>query len=148
MEEILQLKEYLVHHRYDDAMLLVGEMEDMAKEDKINRVYSYCVVLLVHLIKRHAEQHSTASWDVSIHNSLKTIAKTNKRRNASGYYLSDDGLMEELADAFDEALHIASLQAFGGAFTPKELLTKFSQEAVVQEAWRLVLERQTTIDKK
>jgi Domain of unknown function DUF29 len=145
MEEILQLKEYLVEHRYEDAILLIGEMEEMAKEDKINKVNSYCVILLVHLIKRHAERHSTASWDVSIHNSLKTIAKTNKRRNAGGYYLSDDGLMEELADAFDEALHIASLQAFGGVFAPNELLTKFSQEAVLQEAWRLVLERQSML---
>lgn len=50
--------------------------------------------------------------------------------------------MEELLDAFDEALQLAALEAFSGSFTPKELLTKFDQEAVLQEAKKRIIERQ------
>jgi NTP pyrophosphatase (non-canonical NTP hydrolase) len=145
MEEILQLKEYLIGARYDDALMLVGEMEEMAREDKINKVHSYCVVLLIHLIKRHAEGHTTRSWDASIYNSLKTIARTNKRKNSGGYYLDVEGLQEELADALDEALQVASLEAFSGSFTPSELLEKFDQKAVLHEALTMILDKQATM---
>lgn len=134
MDEILQLREYIETQRYQDALLLIGEMEEMAKEDKINKVYSYCVILLIHLIKQHTEQHTTRSWDASIYNSLKHIAKTNKHRNFGGYYIKDNEWEEELRDAFDEALQTAALEAFNGSYTPKELLTKFDQESVLQEA--------------
>jgi len=142
MDEILQLREYIETQRYQDALLLIGEMEEMAKEDKINKIHSYCVILLIHLIKQHVEQHTTRSWDASIYNSLKHIAKVNKHKDAGGYYLKDGALMEELLDAFDEALQLAALEAFSGSFTPKELLTKFDQEAVLQEAKKRIIERQ------
>lgn len=145
MEELLQLKEYIETERYHDALLLIGEMEEMAKEDKISKVHSYCVVLLIHLIKRHAEKHSTASWDVSVRNSLKHIARTNKRKHSGGYYLKDAALMEELLDAFDEALQVASLQAFGGVYSPMELLQRFSQEDVLKEALTMIIERQDSL---
>ncbi len=51
MDEILQLREFIETQRYQDALLLIGEMEEMAKEDKINKLYNYCVILLIHLIK-------------------------------------------------------------------------------------------------
>lgn len=147
MDEILQLREYIEAQRYQDALLLIGEMEEMAKEDKINKLYSFAVILLIHLIKQHAEKHSTRSWDASIYNALKHIAKTNKRKNSGGYYIRDNEWEAELRDAFDEALQTAALEAFGGSYTPKELLTKFDQELVLHEAKKCILERQYLLDK-
>jgi Domain of unknown function DUF29 len=143
MDEILQLREFIEKQRYQDALLLIGEMEEMAKDDKLNKLYSFSVILLVHLIKQHAEKHTTRSWDVSIYNALKHIARTNKRKNSGGYYMRDHEWDAELRDAFDEALQMAALEAFGGSFTPKELLTKFDQEAVLDEAKKRILESQT-----
>lgn len=99
MDEILQLREYIEAQRYQDALLLIGEMEEIAKEDKINKLYSYCVILLIHLIKQHAEQRTTCSWDASIYNALKHIAKMNKRKNFGGYYIRDHEWEAELRDA-------------------------------------------------
>lgn len=147
MDEILQLRQYIETQRYGDALLLIGEMEEMAKEDKINKLYSFSVVLLIHLIKQYAEKHSTRSWDASIYNALKHIAKTNKRKNAGGYYIRDTEWEEALLDAFDEALQTAALEAFGGSYTPKELLTKFDQEAVLLEAKNRILERQASLNR-
>lgn len=82
MDEILQLREYIEAQRLRTHYFLIGEMEEMAKEDKI---HSYCVILLIHLIKQHVEQHTTRSWDASIYNSLKHIAKVNNRKDAGGF---------------------------------------------------------------
>jgi hypothetical protein len=139
MDEILQLREFIEAQRYQDALLLIGEMEEMAKDDKLNKMYSYCVILLLHLIKRHAEQRTTASWDASIENSLKAIARTNKRRNAGGYYLPRHEIDETLMEAFGEALTDAALEAFGGIYSPKKLLEKFDKELVLQEAKSMLI---------
>ena len=73
MEELLELREFVVAGNLDAALSLIDELEEMSKEDKINKIYSYCVVLLVHLIKQQAEKRTTHSWDVSIRNSIDVI---------------------------------------------------------------------------
>lgn len=48
----------------------------------------------------------------------------------------------------DEALQTAALEAFNGSYTPtKELLTKFNQELVMQEAKKCILERQASFNR-
>lgn len=54
MEELLELRELVVSGNLKAALSLIDELEEMSKEDKINKIYSYCVVLLVHLIKQQA----------------------------------------------------------------------------------------------
>jgi hypothetical protein len=142
MDEILELRHYIESAQYDEALLLIGEMEEMAKEDKINKVYSFCVILLLHCIKQDAEQHTTRSWDVSVQNALRSIARTNKRRNAGGFYIKETEWADELADAFDEALSFAALEAFGGVFSSEELLKRFDRENVLERAQILIAQEQ------
>ncbi len=82
MEELITLRKYIEEKDYIKALEIVGELEEMSKEDKLNKIYSYAVILLVHLIKQEAEKRTTRSWDVSINNSVREIKRTNKRRNA------------------------------------------------------------------
>ena len=93
MEEILELKGFIQQQDYQNALMLVEEMEEMGRKAIINQLYSYIVVLLLHLIKQTAEKRSTKSWDVSIRNSCRQIERTNKRRKAGGYYLQDSEIM-------------------------------------------------------
>ena len=51
MEEILELKEKLMNNSIHEAILLVDELETMGRQDKINTLESFLLVLLVHLIK-------------------------------------------------------------------------------------------------
>lgn len=92
MEELLTLKELLVCGDLPAALVLVEEMTEMSKDDKINKIFSYSIILLVHLIKQKAEKRSTRSWDLSIYNSITQIRRANQRRKAKGTYLSKSEL--------------------------------------------------------
>jgi hypothetical protein len=94
----------------------------MSVEDKLNKIFSYMVVLLLHLIKEDAEKRLTKSWKLSINNSIKQINRINKRRKSGGYYANKADLIEIIDDAFELALEGATIEAFGGAYDEQELL--------------------------
>ena len=50
MEEILELKQCLLHQEYDRAFAIVEDLEAMGRQDKINNLESFLVILLIHLI--------------------------------------------------------------------------------------------------
>ncbi len=70
MEELLELKDLLLAGNLADALLLVDEMTEMSKDDKLNKIFSFGKILLLHLIKQAVEKRTTRSWDLSIYNSL------------------------------------------------------------------------------
>jgi len=88
MEELLELRELLVGGNISDALLLVEEMTEMSKDDKLNKIFSFSIILLLHLIKQSAEKRSTRSWEIAIANSVKQIQRSNKRRKAGRWELS------------------------------------------------------------
>lgn len=134
MEELLTLRQYIQEQNYDKALELIAEMEEMSKEDKLNKIYSYAVILLLHLIKQAAEQRTTRSWDFSIYNATKQIRRVNKRRKAGGYYASEAELKEVLADAFDTAIKKAALEAFEGQYTEAEIAEKIDSQSILATA--------------
>ena len=73
MEELFELKKHIEQGRYSEALTLISEMEEMSRDDKINKIASLLDILLLHLIKQHAENRTTRSWDLSIHNSIQQI---------------------------------------------------------------------------
>ena len=111
MEELMELRNFIEQQRYDEALSLIEELEEMSREDKIHRIFSYAVVLLVHLVKQEAEQRSTRSWDFSISNALKHIALTNRRRKSGGVYVSSGEIEELLEEAYPLALKKAAMEA-------------------------------------
>jgi hypothetical protein len=139
MEELLMLRQFIEEQKYDQALELVGELEAMSKEDKLNKIYSYAVILLLHLIKQAAEERITRSWEFSIYNSTKEIKRTNKRRKSGGYYADEAELQEILHDAFDTAIKKAAIEAFEGQYTEKELLLKINPEEIKQQALLLIV---------
>ena len=155
MEELLTLRKYIEEKNYLKALELVGELEEMSKEDKLNKIYSYAVILLVHLIKQQAEKRITRSWDVSIDNSVREIKRTNKRRNAvlgvspmsdcdkkrrksGGYYASQEELIETIDEAFEAAIKRAALEAFEGKHDHDELQQMIDVSGVKQAAFNLI----------
>jgi hypothetical protein len=142
MEELMELREYIEQGRYADALVLIGEMEEMSRDDKINKFGSYLTILLLHLIKQHAEKRTTRSWDVSIQNAVQQMAYVNKRRKAGGFYLSTQEIREALEAWYDIALRQASLEAFGGVYSVDELAAMVNDSAVKEEALGLILETQ------
>ena len=139
MEELLELKTYIEQGRYAEALTLIGELEEMSREDKIHKIGSFIEVLLLHLIKQHAEQRTTRSWEVSSKNAVDNIADINKRRKTGGYYLSQEELKETIADRYQRALRRASLEAYEGHFDEATLAEKVDEAQIKQEALQLIL---------
>ncbi|MFH7242482.1 MAG: DUF29 family protein [Spirulina sp.] len=139
MEELLELQDLLRANRVTEALLLVEEMAEMGKDDKLNRIFSFGVILLMHLMQQAAEQRSTRSWEVSIFNAVKQIQRTNQRRKAGGTYLSLGELRETLEDAYSSALRQAALEAFEGRYGAAELGQWVNPQLIVDQALALIL---------
>ena len=140
MDELLELRNHITHGRYTEALLLIDELDEMSKEDKLHKIGSYAAILLIHLIKQHAEKRTARSWDVSIRNAVREIESVNGRRKARGAYASPEDLKELLEERFESALDYASLEAFEGMYTTKDLATKIDRQAILDEAFRLITE--------
>ncbi len=138
MEELLQLREFVMAGNLESALALIDELEEMSKDDKINKIYSYCLVLLVHLIKQQVEKRTTHSWDVSIRNATTAINRVNKRRKAGGYYLNRSELKELLAEAYEQAVDNAALEAFGGIYDANTLGKMVDKESLFERIFELV----------
>lgn len=87
MEELLELRQLLEQGKIHEALLLVDELEEISLSDKINKIDSCGVILLIHLIKQKAEKRSTRSWDVSIENTVREINQQNKQAPQIQWFL-------------------------------------------------------------
>ncbi|MBD2615975.1 DUF29 family protein [Nostoc punctiforme FACHB-252] len=145
MEELLELRQLLEQGKIHEALMLVDELEEMSLSDKINKIDSDGVILLIHLIKQKTEKRSTRSWDVSIENTVREINKINKRRKSSGVYLNSAELMDILQKGYQVALKRAALEAFvraafrrKGRYEAEELATMVDGQETLAEALKLI----------
>ena len=138
MNELEELRHRIENKDYKGALAIVAELEEMSVEDKLNKIYSYMVILLIHLIKQEAEARTTSSWDRSIYNSVKYINKTNKRRRSRGYYADEETLAEIIDEAYDHALKEASYEAFEGKLDITELNEKVDFDKIKAQAIELI----------
>jgi hypothetical protein len=138
MDEILELRKSINEGRYADALHIIDELEEMAKDDKLDKIFSYMQILLIHLIKQNAEHRTTRSWDNSIKHSLYQIERVNKRRKSGGDYMKSEELFENLAEAFVLSLDLAAEEAFEGIYTSEQLLTKIDKNKILAEAMKKI----------
>ena len=138
MEELAELRNYIQSERYAEALLLIDELEEMSKEDKLNKIHSHAIILLLHLIKQHAEQRSSRSWEFAIAIAIHQITLINKRRKSGGHYADEALLRESFQEAFLIALKRASLDAFEGKFDELELEAKINKDQILEDAFSLL----------
>ena len=139
MEELLTLKEFLLKGDIPAALEIVEELEEMSRDDKINNIRSYAVILLLHLIKQVAEARITRSGEISIRNAAIEIQEKNKRRKAGGVYLQPDELRQAIEAAYAQAINRASLEVNEGRYDPEELSQKLDRQVLIDRALTLVL---------
>jgi hypothetical protein len=138
MEELLELRQHILEQRYEDALDLLSEMEEMSVADKVNKIRSYARILLIHLIKQQAEGRTTRSWQLSIWNSAQEIHYINQRRKANSTYIDEAELAAIMAEAYPAALKYAALEAFGGAYDEEQLAKMVDEAAIQQHALQLL----------
>lgn len=138
MDELLELRKHLEAHDYEAAISIVNDLEEMSREDKINKVFSFSTLLLQHIIKKEAEGRTINSREASIKEASVQIKRINLRRKAGGSYLSEAELGENLREAFPVALAKAAAEAFGGALSEQELLSKIDEDHVISMAMQTI----------
>ncbi|AQG81192.1 DUF29 family protein [Spirosoma montaniterrae] len=138
MDELLELRQAITEGRYADALHIVDELDEMARDDKTNKIFSFMEILLIHLIKKSAEQRTTRSWENSINHAVAQIQRTNKRRKSGGFYQTNAELLETLHEAFVLALPQAAIEAFEGTLSDDELLAKIDRNQIIGEAMRFI----------
>ncbi len=134
MEELETLRHYIESGDMNGALAVLDEMEAMSKEDKINRVRSYLVVLLMHMIKESIEQRTTRSWQNSLRLALHQIEHHNKRRKAGGYYVPAEDMPQLVAEAMETAIIAASTEVLDGTLSPEEVEERIDRGALVAQA--------------
>jgi hypothetical protein len=135
MDELDELRILICHGDYEAALALIDELDAMSRDDKLTKIESYMQVLIVHCIKQAAEQRTTRSWDLSIAEAARRIAKVNKRRKSGGWYLPTEDLQDALADEYAAALRRATLEVHEGLHTPEQLTALLDRAAILTTAW-------------
>lgn len=143
MEELLELKQLLLKGDIKGSLAIVEELEEMSKQDFIDKIRSYAIILLLHLIKQQAENRTTRSWEVFIRNSVREIKRKNKPRKARGYYLTPEELSETLEEAFLNAIDQASLEVAEGLYETEELEKLIDKAEIIDRALTLILPSET-----
>lgn len=138
MEELLELRRLLEQGKIEQALLLVDELEEMSLSDKINKIDSYGVILLIHLIKQQAEKRLTRSWEISMANAVREIKKINQRRKSGGNYLNYAQMRDILQEGYEIALKKASVEAFEGRYEAEELATMVEESEILTLALQLI----------
>ncbi|MEB3280882.1 MAG: DUF29 family protein [Lyngbya sp.] len=138
MEEILELKELLLKGDIKGSLTLIDELEEMGRKDIINNIRSYAVILLLHLIKRQAENRTTRSWDVSIRNSVLEIKDLNERPKSKGVYLNSSELNSILEKAYPQAINKASLEVQEGRYDSRELEQLVNRVEILSQGMSLI----------
>jgi len=138
VEELIALRELLQKGNLSSALLMIDEMEEMSKKDILNKIRSYGIILLLHLIKQKAENRTTRSWDVSIRNSVLEIQDLNARPSSKGTYLNAQELRESLESGFRQAINQASLEVNEGIYDAKELQKMVDKQEICDRAMTLI----------
>jgi hypothetical protein len=139
MEELLELKHLLLKGDIQGSLAIVEALEEMIKNDIINNIISYAMILLLHLIKQQVENRTTRSWEVSIRNSVLKIQGINKRRKAGGVYLQPEELRLAIEEAYPQAINEASLEVEEGRYDAAELEQLVNREEILNRALALII---------
>jgi hypothetical protein len=137
-QELLELKEAILKQDTEAALAIVEELETMGREDKINNIQSYLVVLIVHLLKIQIENRITNSWRASILNSLLRVQRLNKMGTKKSPYIKETQWEEYLREILPEAYLKASLEINEGQYSDEELEEKVDEQRLIDKAINLL----------
>lgn len=134
MDELQDLRAAIEAGDYPLALSLIDELDELSRDDKINKIVSYMEVLFEPLIKQAVHGYTTRSWDDSIAEAVAGIRRTNKHRQSGGHSLNALTLDEAMAEAWPGALRRAAREALGGDLSPCDLAARVDWSALAQNA--------------
>ncbi len=130
-QELWDLRQSILEGRYEDALVIVDELELMSRKSYIRTIRSFLIRMIIHLIKNQVEQRLTNSWVASIKGSILEIQDLNLQDNKTSHYVKPDGWDDLLDAAFDAAIDPASAEILNGVYTPKLLLAIVNKSLII-----------------
>jgi hypothetical protein len=138
MEELTALRQSVLEHRYDDALAIVGDLEDMGRKSILRNIASFLKILLIHLIKNQIEQRLTNAWVASISNAILEIQDLNLQNNRQSYYLAKEDWQELLEETLEKSIRLASLEIWDGRMRSPELKAKLNRDQLFKHTQQLL----------
>ncbi len=133
-QELIDLRASILEGRYEDALVIVDELDWMSKKATLLAIKSFLLRMLIHLIKNQLEQRLTNSWAASIRGSIIEIKKRNLQDNETSYYLKEDEWETILEETLEQAISDASVEVFNGAYTPFQLSDMVDRNQIIEMA--------------
>ena len=137
-QELMDLKASILEGRYDDALLIIDELEGMSKQAILRNIESFLIGLMVHLIKNQIEQRLTNSWAASISDSIVQIKRLNLKDNKTSYYIKKDEWQSYLEAAIKLAIRPASLEVLDGQLKPQQMSAQLDKNQLITTAQKLL----------
>jgi Domain of unknown function DUF29 len=137
-QELIDLKASILEGRYEDALLIIDELEGMSKQAILRNIESFLIRLMVHLIKNQIEQRLTNSWAASISDSIVQIKRLNLKDNKTAYYIKNDEWQSYLEAAIKLAIRPASLEVLNGQLKPQQMSAQLDKNQLITTAQNLL----------
>ena len=138
MEELSKIRKAITAKKYDEALLLIDDLEEMGKKGIRHNIKSYCQILLLHLIMQQLENRSTRSWEISILNSVEQIQDLNHRGPGKKDLFNVNELKTILDESLPGTIRSSSLEVFEGSMTAKEIEQSINKNQILQMALALI----------
>ncbi|HEY9810085.1 MAG TPA: hypothetical protein V6D13_12220 [Halomicronema sp.] len=120
-QELRNLKNSILEGRYEDALLIVDELESMSKEYNLNKIRFYVIRILSKIIKIQIEHHLTNYSKASISESLNNIKNLNCKDNKNYYYVKPNEWSKILKESLEQSLDLASVEVLDGTIEPEKI---------------------------
>jgi len=134
VQELIDLRTCIEEQRYDEALMIVDELEGMGKQAILRNIQSYLLRLLIHLITNQIEQRLTNSWAASIRGSIREINKLNIKDNKQSYYIQQHEWTNWLEEILEDAIRDASVEVMNGSYTPFQLSEMVERDSILNTA--------------
>ncbi len=162
-QELIELRASILEGRYEDALDIVDELEEMSKKSILRNIVSFLIRLMVHLIKNQLEQRLTNSWIASISNSVIEIQSLNLKDNGKSclgarslasyaalkdtaphnagshrYYIKQDKWQSYLEEAIERAIRPASVEVMEGKLKAPVISAQCDRENLIEISNKLL----------
>ncbi|MCG6136980.1 MAG: DUF29 family protein [Nostoc sp. LLA-1] len=138
-QELIELRQSILDGRYDDALEIIDDLEEMSKQAILRKIEAFLVRLCIHLIKNQIEQRLTNSWIAFISDSITQIAKLNLKCNQISHYIKADEWQIYLEEALAMAIRPASAEIYEGTLKPSQIIHRLNQEILINFAKNLLI---------
>ena len=137
-QELVDLRTSILEGRYEDALTILDDLEEMSKKSILRNIMSFLIRLIIHLIKNQLEKRLTNSWIASISNSVIEIQSLNLKDNRKSYYIKQNEWNDYLEEAIERAIRPASVEVMDGKLKASIISAQINREDIIQVSNQLL----------